>query len=524
MAVVYSPINEPNDIRLVGLKPGDSTNPIHLTLQHARFSATGQYEALSYTWGRPSDGFKRIHLDGEPVQVGINLFEALKSLRSLTGHNRQLWIDSLCINQADDEERSQQVGRMSEIYSHAEEVLIWLGKEWGNSDLAMASMRKISELASDTAPKDRRLIADYKRHRAAWAAIGKLCSRDYWRRMWIIQEVQLARKLHLHCGTREASWDDLRNMLHLANRCLSCKDLADEKALLDVANSLAARRESHRLKRESHGSTLKELLNDCQESLCTDPRDKVYALVGLASDCRDRELVVDYSKPLVQVYKDVMKLYSLPTSGDWKSRHGQDVVRFSQFLQNILRPQLDQDVKTLLKSRARDSEPIWLTGFHTTAIAQIRQPYSKAALNLTASTIGKIYATVDDIFLAVKDRTPNHEDVSQGISPISKYSFSVTPDDYQQVLLENGQSAIATFAAAKGDVVCQFLGSSLAVVLRSEPSWKIVGTALLLETSDFEPSKPLYLRLNLVVLQHITADNGPFSTPGLKRSRRLDIY
>ena len=96
---------------------------------------------------------------------------------------------------------------MSEIYSQAEEVLIWLGNEWGNSDMAMGSMRKISELASGTAeaPKERNLIADYKRHRAAWTAIGKLCQRGYWQRMWIIQEVQLARKLYIYCGGRLAS-------------------------------------------------------------------------------------------------------------------------------------------------------------------------------------------------------------------------------------------------------------------------------------------------------------------------------
>ena len=201
---------------------------------------------------------------------------------------------------------------MSEIYSHAEEVLIWLGKEWGNSDLALGSMRKISELALGTTVtlKERTLITDYKGHRAAWAAIGKLCRRDYWRRMWIIQEVQLARKLFIHCGGRSASWNALKDTLDLANRCLECKDLAKEKVLLDVANSLAARLETQRLKRESHGSTLKELLHDCRESLCTDQRDMIYALVGLASDCQCGELAVDYSKSLDQIYKDVLKLYS----------------------------------------------------------------------------------------------------------------------------------------------------------------------------------------------------------------------
>jgi hypothetical protein len=124
----------------------------------------------------------------------------------------------------------------------------------------------------------------------------------------------------------------LKETMDLAKKCLACQDLAKEKVLLGVANSLAARLEYHRIKRESHGSTLKELLHTCRESLCTDQKDKVYALVGLASDCQLWELIVDYSKSLAQVYKDVIKLYSLPGSGHWDGQDGRDVVRFSYFL------------------------------------------------------------------------------------------------------------------------------------------------------------------------------------------------
>src|SRR5271167_4994480 len=106
MAIKYSPFEGEVDIRLVKLKPGNSTDPIHCTLHPANFSANSQYQALSYTWGKATDGFKRIYVDGEAVEVGVNLYEALKSLRQPSGPERHLWIDSLCINQADDQERS----------------------------------------------------------------------------------------------------------------------------------------------------------------------------------------------------------------------------------------------------------------------------------------------------------------------------------------------------------------------------------------------------------------------------------
>jgi hypothetical protein len=508
MAIKYSPIDKEIDIRLVRLKPGNSTDPIHCTLHPASFSANSLYQALSYTWGKAADGFKRIYIDGEAVEVGANLYEALKSLRQFPGLERYLWIDSLCINQADDQERSQQVRRMSEIYSRAEEVLIWLGNEWGNSDLAMGSIRKISELASGTTemPKERTLIADYRRHRAAWTAIGKLCRRDYWQRMWIIQEVQLARKLYIYCGSRSASWNALKDTLDLANRCLACKGLAKEKILLDVATSLAARLESHRLKRESRGSTLKELLHDCRESLCTDQRDKIYALVGLASDCQDGQLVVDYSKSLAQVYKDVMKLYALHGFGDWGNQKGHDVVRFSYFLQKLLQPHIGQQVKLSIDLTTQDSEPVWLIGFPTSTILHTHQPYNQTALKMTASMTGKIHTIVDGMFLAVKDRIPRQEDLWEGISALSQQSVDVAAAEIQQVLLDNSQSAIAPLEAIKGDLICQFVGYDMAGILRSgSRGWQLVGSALFLENSDFNLGQPIYLRLNFVVLQRMTA-------------------
>jgi uncharacterized protein YpiB (UPF0302 family) len=94
MAIKYSPIDEEIDIRLVKLDPGNPTDPIYCTLHFASFSANPQYQALSYTWGKATDGFKRIYVDGEAVEVRANLYEALKSLRQPSGPKRHLWIDS----------------------------------------------------------------------------------------------------------------------------------------------------------------------------------------------------------------------------------------------------------------------------------------------------------------------------------------------------------------------------------------------------------------------------------------------
>ncbi len=102
--------------------------------------ATLQYEALSYTWGPPYDGYDSLDgtilLCGEEKAVKGNLRDALKHFR-LPGVPRNLWIDALCINQDDEHERTAQVARMAPIYSRASSVLIWLGEDSRGCDAEM---------------------------------------------------------------------------------------------------------------------------------------------------------------------------------------------------------------------------------------------------------------------------------------------------------------------------------------------------------------------------------------------------
>ncbi|KAH6708816.1 heterokaryon incompatibility protein-domain-containing protein [Leptodontidium sp. MPI-SDFR-AT-0119] len=120
---------DPNrrEIRLISLSPGKLFDPIVVAL--APFSLddedTPAYEALSYVWGDTSDR-QNIELNGVTFPVTANLYMALQFLRIPSGI-RILWVDAICINQDDVEERNNQVGLMSSIYSSAWRVLCWLG-------------------------------------------------------------------------------------------------------------------------------------------------------------------------------------------------------------------------------------------------------------------------------------------------------------------------------------------------------------------------------------------------------------
>ncbi|KAE9379583.1 heterokaryon incompatibility, partial [Stipitochalara longipes BDJ] len=132
------------------------------------------YEALSYTWGKPDSFDLKIWVNDCHFSVRQNLHCALKALRS-TG-DRYLWIDTLCINQDDSHEKGHQVGMMDLIYEKAKQVLVWLGKknplgfdEWGH-----------------LRPYFRRKWTPH------WKQLADLFAAAYWRRLWIVQEVGLA--------------------------------------------------------------------------------------------------------------------------------------------------------------------------------------------------------------------------------------------------------------------------------------------------------------------------------------------
>ncbi|KAK0645797.1 heterokaryon incompatibility protein-domain-containing protein, partial [Cercophora newfieldiana] len=149
----YSPLDIAKDeVRLLKLHPspdighdlvGDLVIMSLHTHEDAKECTTHHppYEALSYQWGN-ADGNQppAITINGISKQITPNLHSALRHIRD-TGRERVLWIDALCINQDDLEEKSSQVQRMAGIYQLAERVLVWLGDASADSDLAISTLK-----------------------------------------------------------------------------------------------------------------------------------------------------------------------------------------------------------------------------------------------------------------------------------------------------------------------------------------------------------------------------------------------
>ncbi|WYZ37995.1 hypothetical protein EsH8_II_001501 [Colletotrichum jinshuiense] len=149
----------PNQIRLVALNPGTASDPLTCTLHETALDSAPAFEAVSYVCG-PLDLTDTLvvlpgpvaALDGVPssgithaVSIMPHVSSLLHSLRSAT-ESRTLWVDALCINQADVAEKSAQVQQMRQIYARARRVVIWLGPadEDGSSDRALAFMEKMA--------------------------------------------------------------------------------------------------------------------------------------------------------------------------------------------------------------------------------------------------------------------------------------------------------------------------------------------------------------------------------------------
>ncbi|KAK1598860.1 heterokaryon incompatibility protein [Colletotrichum navitas] len=318
-------------IRILALQGGFGDSPTHVRLREANVDSLPSFAALSYVWGDPSQQ-QQIRVSGHEVST-----------------------DASCINQGDLEERADQVQLMREIYSRAATVLVWLGldgdegqAEWaiplmesihqacenhararGVALLAMAHFTPATErlegLAAVSIP-DIAAIAE-RAGRAGpdpegWAAIRWVLSRPWFTRVWCVQEIVLARASRVCVGSHSFDWVKLG----VTAAWLSEQSLASDYDVppeLEGLNWDAAYSMSE--------SSLLEVLVVFRELVATDPRDKVYGLLGLVSnDALACFPGVDYRKTVTEVYVDVVRA-SVDTSGTLAplsyAKHGHEYVR-----------------------------------------------------------------------------------------------------------------------------------------------------------------------------------------------------
>ncbi|KAK4545542.1 hypothetical protein LTR36_002892 [Oleoguttula mirabilis] len=336
----------------------DSQHLIQCTLTSVDFDSSTTYTALSYTWGDPKVQ-KHICIDGEAVNVTVNLEAALRHLQKTISEPLILWIDAVCINQSDEAEKSEQVAHMRDIYSKAENVVTWLGH--GGSALAMrwinefggrASglgiggtpdmlLKKVLKRAEEVlsveegdggAMSDEQIFAhDLERGLSAdlnphydelIAGLQDILKRAYWSRIWIVQEVTMAQNVEFVCGTETVAYQALHHSLRLLRnyrlwQLLKLGHDTTRPILVREDSGLRARvintDPSHaidllKVSRAEGAMPMMYLLRRLQRFNATDPRDRVFALLGIATDAEELGVRPDYSKSWEQVYTELARV------------------------------------------------------------------------------------------------------------------------------------------------------------------------------------------------------------------------
>jgi hypothetical protein len=175
------PLKGSDSIRLLSLMPSKVvTAPIQCQLHNYDFAeydeGTHLYEALSYVAGSFDDPSQSVYVDGQLLHVTTNLHAALLHLRDRT-FARIIWVDYICINQNDKEEKSRQINLMARIYGEADRVIVYLGEAANNSDQAIECIRS----AADEGPEDQSRSVDEKDQEA----VLELLKRPWFQRMWV---------------------------------------------------------------------------------------------------------------------------------------------------------------------------------------------------------------------------------------------------------------------------------------------------------------------------------------------------
>ena len=185
------------EVRILTLLDGPHTSSIVCTLEQTRLSEAGDYVALSYCWGKGLADCE-ITVNGHAVSIRKNLWDFLMNLRCARGTMR-VWADFLCINQQDVREKSHQVELMSEVFRNASAVYAWLGL---GTETSTAAIKYINTTFDTHSPEP-----NEQEFRAGTCVINELFKREYWTRVWIIQELVLAKKLWIIAGQQSFEWD-----------------------------------------------------------------------------------------------------------------------------------------------------------------------------------------------------------------------------------------------------------------------------------------------------------------------------
>ncbi|CZR67028.1 uncharacterized protein PAC_16927 [Phialocephala subalpina] len=301
----YEPLDDQaQEIRLLGIRPEDSSGDLHCTLSHFSCIETlyPPYTALSYCWGDTGDP-ATIVVNGFNVPVTKNLELALRELQR-RGKD-WVWVDALCINQKDQDEMGHQILRMRGVYRNAIETISWLGPDRNGSAqhafelLVLLAIQKPEEIFEEAIDA---LFDASNTFTQKWKALREMMGLPYWQRTWIIQEVVLSRSVKIWWGRDAVDLKTLRESMYELRACKIksgfAKGYQNIMSILRIMNMLEGNVKTSQM-------DLQTALRYSCSSQATEPRDKIFGILGLSNDGSDLIPSPDYRQPLEDILRDI---------------------------------------------------------------------------------------------------------------------------------------------------------------------------------------------------------------------------
>ena len=327
-AFAYEPLPSQKSIRLIDLLPPAADGTIRCQLRAVELDQEPSpvFTALSYEWRDPypneealpygdtssasegAIGYQPILLNDACFKVRANLWKFLDSLGrsklAADGCFWSVWVDAVCINQADINEKNHQVHFMRTIYSRADRVVIWLGRGGSCAEFEIL-VEEQSEVASwmrDQQKSHKNLVGDemMMQERADWQALESLLlpeweeahayvkydwpqspraqsamkwlrSRSFWSRLWVIQETLLPRRLLIMFGGAVISWEAIAAVVTWRHEVVSPRGMFSKFSVIYKWRHQGTRRKMY----------IEEAIEDFADFECEDFRDKVFGLLSL---------------------------------------------------------------------------------------------------------------------------------------------------------------------------------------------------------------------------------------------------
>ncbi|OCK97213.1 uncharacterized protein K441DRAFT_606117, partial [Cenococcum geophilum 1.58] len=376
--LAYEPLLSAQAIRVVQVQSADASNGIVCSLKALDSLHLQPYHCLSYTWGDPFTSNKAlvpptfgIKVDDGHVTITKNLYDALTQLFKdpdfRLNQLQAIWIDQICINQADTDEKNVQVAMMHDIFHFAASVLAWLGPTDVYARAAIEAYSILNEHEQKEPGFFKRLRDTTEATQVEepagmqfdhWIGCSKFFSRSYFERMWIFQEIVVAKEITAVCGAFKIPWEDLTDLAWTTNTFAASAYIRSTLRIRHTPKHINAHLISAWRARYQEEKTEKlhpnrfialTLLHNRSGLVCKDPRDRIYANRGVCeTETLSEGFPEGFSFPKVDYGKTTREVY---TEFCWS---------FIQFRQDLRPLNYVEDASV---SSLRNDLPSWVPDF-----------------------------------------------------------------------------------------------------------------------------------------------------------------